>query len=247
MLKRVLYLICIYLILLPNSTQAQEDVQLRIRLRYTDGTAVFGETVILERLPALRQAQGDTLRQAQDDACTTDTYGACTWSVTPGLYQVLFTRPLDDLSSLAVAEGGLTGFGLTVGDGDIAYHFTFHIDGRVYFDAAPDSAVPLPIIPEPEDLHEWPAPTPTITAESGRQADAIPSMVVTPTQGTITDRSWRPAVFILLGLALGGGLHLLRRHSRKTRPRNRQQKDKKPAHPDEKATTGPGGGGTTHA
>jgi hypothetical protein len=144
---------------------------------------------------------------------------------------------LDDLSALAVAEGGLHGFGLTVGDGDITYRFTFHSDGRVYFDAAPESAVPSPIIPEPDDLHDWAAPTPTITAESESPVEAttIPSVGVTPTQGAVTDRSWRPVFFVLLGGGLGGGFYLLQPHlgrvwsRRQRKTAEKQSSESKPA------------------
>jgi hypothetical protein len=169
--------------------------------------------------------------------------------VTPGLYQVLFTRQLDDLSALALAEGGLGGFGLTVGLSDIVYHFTFHSDGRVYFDAAPDAALPSPLIPEPEDIHGWSAPAPTVTADAAPPVESttIPSVSVTTIEGAVTDRRWRLVGFVLLGVGLGGGLHLTHRHLRKARPRNRQQKDKKTAPPEDNAATQTGDGGTTHA
>jgi len=200
MLKYILWFI---LVLLPISAQAQEDVQLQVRLRYSDGTAVFDETVVLEGLPDLRQAQGS--------ACNTDTIGQCSWSVTPGLYQLFFSRPLDDLSALALAEGGLDGFGLTVGEADIVYHFTFHSDGRVYFDAAPESVLPSPIIPEPDDLHSWFTPTPAVTADVTPPVESttIPSVGVTTTEGAVTDRRWQPLLFVLFGVGLGGGLYLL--------------------------------------
>jgi hypothetical protein len=210
--KHILLLISIYLILLPIPAQAQEEVQLQIRLRYSDGTAVFGETVILERLPEEEPvpwaANDDALRQAQDEACTTDAVGECAWSVTPGLYQVLFTRPLDDLSALAVAEGGLSGFGLTVGDEDIAYYFTFHSYGQVYFDAAPNADVPSPIIPDPDDLHMPALPTEPYPAEA---ATPPPSSVsVTNTEVAAPDHSWRLFLFVIRGLTLGITLHFLR-------------------------------------
>jgi hypothetical protein len=204
MLKHTLWLICIYLILFPNSAQAQEEVQLQIRLRHSDGTAVFGEPVIVERQPALRQAQ--------DNDCTTDTNGTCTWSVTSGLYQVLFTRPLDDLSALAVAEGGLSGFGLTVGDEDIVYHFTFQSDGQVYFDAAPNADVPSPIIPAPEDLHMPVLPTEPYPA--GAATPPPSSVSVTNTEAAAPDHSWRLFLFVVQGLTLGITLHFLRLGSR---------------------------------
>lgn len=112
-------------------------VQLEIQLRASDGTAVEGEVITLQRLP-----EGTAV------SCTTDARGLCAWPVTRGLYQVTFSRPLDAVSAAALAEGGLDGLGLTVGDGDIRYAFTFQEDGYVYFDAAPKAAVPQPQIPD---------------------------------------------------------------------------------------------------
>jgi hypothetical protein len=128
--------------------------------------------------------------------------------VTPGLYQVLFTRPLDDLSALAVAEGGLSGFGLTVANADITYHFTFHNDGRVYFDAAPNADVPSPIIPDPDDLH-----VPVLATEPYPAETATPppsSVSVTKTEAAAPDHSWRLFLFVVRGLTLGITLHFLR-------------------------------------
>jgi hypothetical protein len=178
--------------------------QLRLYLRYSDGTAVAGEPVIVERLP-----------EELPMLCTTDETGLCTWTVGRGLYQAIFDRPLDQISAVALAEGGLRGFGLTVGEADIAYHFVFHHDGRAYFDANPEAAVPVPIIPQfhslqggtlplLDDQHLVGTPTegPTVTPTP---IEPDEDMTAAPVEGT--------AVFWLvgLGLLLGGGLHLLQR------------------------------------
>ena len=142
----VFYVLCVMFTWPGDVARAQEGggVDLRIRLRASDGSAVVDEPVVLQRLPDEEDIA---------PACRTDTEGICTWRVRRGLYQLLFDRPLDAVSALAVAEGGLRGLGVTVGDATITYHFTFHSDGRVYFDAAPEAAVPVPIIPESDELH----------------------------------------------------------------------------------------------
>lgn len=217
-----------WLVLLAGIAEAQTagDTRLQIRLRYSDGTAVAGETVILERLP----------EEEPYPDCTTDANGECTWRVRRGLYQVLFTRPLDDISALAVAEGGLRGFGITVGDEPITYHFTFHSDGRVYFDAAPETAVPSPIIPEGDVLHGGTAPTPTLTVTRDEPVEETATLEPTGVPDTAVDTtsgsSWRLILFIAGGLVIGGGLHFLRlrsglRLSGQARSRKRHKTDNK--------------------
>ena len=150
-------LLIIWLVLLSGiriTAAAAQDmsenggIPLQIQLRYSDGTAASDEPLRLQRLPDM-----------QEITCITDANGRCTWHVARGLYQVIFSQPLDSVSSLAVAEGGLDGFGLTVGDTPISYHFTFHHDDHVYFDAAPEAAVPAPIIPTMDSLHGGIMPT----------------------------------------------------------------------------------------
>lgn len=205
---------CLFLWTGITFAQTSSDVQLQIRVRHSDGTAVTGETLILQRLPE-EEPITPALWQAQGDKCETNADGACTWYVGRGLYQVLFTRPLDDVSALAVAEGGLRGFGITVGDEDIVYHFTFHSDGRVYFDAAPEAAVPSPIIPVGDILHGGISPTSTPSPKSTERIDVTtrpssdpiaPEGAANPTSGN----SWRVFLFIGGGLVIGGGLHFLR-------------------------------------
>jgi hypothetical protein len=189
--------------------QTSNDTRLQIRLRGSDGTAVVGETVILERLPEAAPISPD---------CKTDINGECIWHVNRGLYQVLFTRPLDDISTLAVAEGGLLGFGITVGEEDIIYHFTFHSDGRVYFDAAPEAVVPSPIIPVGEALHGGTAPTPVLPTIGDEPVGETPTPEATNTSDTAartTPRSsWHFILFIGGGLMVGGSLHLWSRQRR---------------------------------
>ncbi|MBK8989486.1 MAG: hypothetical protein IPM39_26090 [Chloroflexi bacterium] len=84
--------------------QGETTVQLTIRLRDSNGRALAGEVVKLARLP-----------EETAVACTTDPQGQCAWPVTPGLYQFLFARPLDDISAAILGESGLHGLGVMVG------------------------------------------------------------------------------------------------------------------------------------
>lgn len=211
--------------------QSGDTAALTVSLRAADGTAVVGETVALQRLP--------------DEAdiappCRTNMLGACTWYVGRGLYQVLFARSLDEVSALALAEGGLRGFGLTVGEEAITYHFTFHGDGHVYFDAAPDAAAPVPIIPTAEHLHggveEISAlqatvmPTATkepavvdvsdLVADEVTEGDGAP--VGQPDEPKSTAGGWRLLILAATGLMAGSGLHWW------TRRRGRRQSDAGP-------------------
>ena len=178
---------------------ADEPVWLEIRLRDAGGAAVAGERVILERLP-----------EEEPMPCVTDGAGACAWRVGRGLYQVIFARPLDQISALALAEGGLRGFGLTVGQTDIVYHFTVHSDGRAYFDAAPEAAVPAPLIPAFDALHGGVAPTPSLPL-MGVNPTSTPLPVVDPDTAVPASGSqpWQLLAFLGGGLLLGGILHLL--------------------------------------
>ncbi|MBK7179554.1 MAG: hypothetical protein IPH82_20655 [Chloroflexi bacterium] len=148
---------------LPTAVaQDETTVPLTIRLRDSDGRPVTGEVVKLSRLP-----------EETAVACTTDTQGECAWPAAPGLYQLLFDRPLDDITAAILGESGLRGLGVMVGgapnggapNGEapnddasngnkpLTYHFTFHSDGRVYFDLAPDAPLPVPKIPTAEESH----------------------------------------------------------------------------------------------
>jgi hypothetical protein len=211
-----------------SNVLAQEGttVPLHIRLRAADGSAVVGERVILERFPD---------EEAISPDCITNATGQCTWYVEPGLYQLLFSRPLDEISALAVAEGGLRGLGLTVGRTAVTYHFTFHSDAYVYFDAAPDAAVPEPVIPAETHQHGAAVTRPVDTAVTSDHhttptATSLPaSVVVTTMQGSesATGQPWLPLVYIFLGLLLGSGLHVLQRYSSSLR-RQAQKAQKRP-------------------
>lgn len=207
------------------SAQTDDDIQLRIRLRYSDGTAVTGETVILQRLPE---------EESITPECETDSNGECAWFVGRGLYQVLFERPLDDISALAVAEGGLRGFGITVGDEDIAYHFTFHSDGRAYFDAAPEAAVPSPIIPVGDLLHGGTAPTPTLIVIEDEPVKETPTPEPTSDLDTAVDvtsgNSWRLILFVGGGLVIGGSLHLWSRKKQSSDQKTKRLPDQETNH-----------------
>lgn len=200
-----------------DASQAGDTVTLTVRLRAADDKPVAGEPVVLQRLPDEEEGL---------PACRTDASGRCSWQVPHGLYQLLFDRPLDSVSALALAEGGLRGFGLTVGGEDIAYHFTLQGDGRVYFDAAPEAALPVPIIPTPEPLLGGVAPTATpmpeatdapgpLPQEGDPDDDAAP-LVTAGTEASADRMPWRYILYLALGLTAGGGLHLISR--RRQRP-----------------------------
>ncbi len=186
--------------LLPWPVHAEDPLSLTVQLRHSDGTAVTDEPITLERLPD---------EEPIAPPCHTDASGRCTWPVRRGLYQVLFERPLDDISALALAEGGLRGFGLTVGDDAITYHFTFHSDGGVYFDAEPEAAVPSPIIPAGELLQGGVAPVPTQLEIEPKQEPIMPELITTPETAVAThsENSWHFLLLIAGGLLLGGSAY----------------------------------------
>ena len=133
-----------------------------------------------------------------------------------GVYEVHWDRPLDDLSLLTSAENGLNSFGVTVGTAPIAYHFVLHTDSRIYFDAAPDAALPEPIIPTIDTIHTH-APIASRVGEAAFSAENTPIPTAFPTdlpteitQPTATNpsASWRIFLLIVVGLFVGGGLLL---------------------------------------
>jgi hypothetical protein len=200
--------------------QDSQAVELTVRLRAGDGTAVIGEAIVLQRLPDEEEIS---------PACRTDAGGACRWPVPPGLYQLLFDRPPDELSALALAEGGLRGLGITVGAAPITYHVALHSDGRVYFDGAPEAAVPMPIIPEWTDLGEERPVTrePAAVALLPIQPSATPEANI-PAGGNSALPTRRLLFFLILGLAAGGGLHLYSRRRRASLSRRARSAGKKP-------------------
>ena len=109
----------------------QTAVLVTISVRSADGSPVTRETVTL-------LSQPDYTAQT----AVTDDAGQALFNLPRGLYEIQFTADLDDVSALAVAEGGMAGFGITVGDAAITYYFTFQDDGHVYFDSTPDAAAP---------------------------------------------------------------------------------------------------------
>lgn len=211
-----------------------EPVRLTIRLRTSDGAAVVGETVRLERLPEAEPVA---------PACRTSPQGECTWSVPQGLYQVSFTRPPDEVSAQALAEGGLTGLGLTVGTADITYPFTFHSDGHVYFDASPEAAVPSPLIPPVAalsgglELSATPSPPPAqpvdVTATRSPESATPEKAASEATPG----HPWRLIRFIGGGLVIGGSLHLWSRRKQITAHQTRSSQDDPASRPDAEETS----------
>ena len=219
-----------------SAPETVEAVSLTVRLRDSEGTAVSGERLVLEQFP-----EETAVLWGMDVFCTTDARGECTWSAAPGLYQLLCTRPVDEITAVAVAEGGLRGLGVTVGTLPITYHFTFHHDGHVYFDAAPDAARPQPVIPTAADLHHHDEETqPHLPAATAATAvPAAPTSVNTPsapiettavgsTDVGSTDVDRAPSLLPML-LAAGAGIvvalaaHRWTRHARRPTPRQEEE------------------------
>lgn len=207
---------CLGVMMGTAAAQVNDPVQLEVWLRDSFGAPVSGARVRLQRLPQ---------ETFVSPVCVTDTAGRCRWSVGRGLYQALFDRPLDPVTAVAVAEGGLRGFGLTVGERDVIYHFTFHQDGGVYFDAAPEALRPSPVIPAADGLQGGVAPTPALPLAASTVAPATPPAtppptVAAPTAGeTAAGGSWRLLLFLCAGLTLGGALHLWSRRRQAAAPR----------------------------
>ncbi|MCP4423029.1 MAG: hypothetical protein GY803_00910 [Chloroflexi bacterium] len=203
--------------------------QVAIRVRTGDGSPLADEEIILLSSPDDEAVSPD---------CVTDDQGECAWNVGRGVYQVQFVnRNLDAVSALAVAEGGLSHFGITVGDEEIAYHFVLHRDGRIYFDQTPDAPLPSPIIPTLEDLHWHEAIAPE-AAVTDTPAPAIISLQPEPTQTAVPGLSTpvselaaeapafdkgmpqrRLLALVPIGLLLGIALHLIwKRRGKTNRP-----------------------------
>ncbi len=194
--------------------------QVVVRVRNGTGQPLVGEEISLLSSPN---------DEAITPNCVTNEQGKCTWSVSRGIYQVQFVnRNLDAVSALAVAEGGLAHFGITVGDEDIVYHFVLYQDSHIYFDQTPDAPLPSPIIPTLEDLHWYedlktsPAPAiislevePTQTAVAGLPTHTPEPIAETPAFDKGTPRR-RLALLIPIGLVLGLTLHLIWKRRGKT-------------------------------
>lgn len=183
-------------------TLAQETgfVSLTIQLRYSDGSAVSDEPVVLQRLPDFEPIL---------PSCRSDGMGRCSWSVTSGLYQLQFARPLDEVSALALAEGGLSGLGITVGETPVIYHLTFYHNGRVYFDAAPEADIPQPIIPTGQMLHGGvPQPTPPTADEALVPALAPTATAAPSTAPAVEETSWHLLLYVGGGILVGLTLYL---------------------------------------
>lgn len=184
------YLFLIVLIVLtvhfpqPDHLAAQTTVPVTIIIRTADGAPVVDEAVRLIHQPSLTT-----------ETAVTDTGGQCLFHVPRGLYEVAFTSRLDAVSALAVAEGGLHGFGITVGEAAITYHFTFQADGHVYFDDTPEAATPSPIKAQLADLHfiggagqstPTPLPPAAIADEAAQAMTPDPTVAAKPDQTAVT-------------------------------------------------------------
>ena len=174
------------------------EVALTIQLRASDGAPLVGEDIILEQLPDAA---------AEGPECQTNQEGLCTWLVAPGLYQVRFLAyTLDDLSALALAEGGLSGLGVTVGESAIRYAFTVQADGHVYFDAMPNAAAPTPRLPVQTDLSGGVVISSAMSLVTPSQVTSTPVMPE-PQAGAVA-RDARPQSGWQTVIAIGGGLFL---------------------------------------
>lgn len=214
-------------------TAAAEPVAVTVRLRTTTGAPLAGERLTLVSF----HIEDGTERSDLDSTCLTDNAGRCRWDVAPGLYELLSDRPLDAVSRVALAEGGLRGHGLTVGNGPITYHFVVHSDTRLYFDGAPQAAIPQPIIPTADEAHgfdaalavETAAAAPPQPAATSQPAATLPpndlsplatpddpaSVATTNLSGETRSgvgKGWLVVIYIGLGLACGGTLHLVTRY-----------------------------------
>jgi len=171
-----------------------EAVTLTVQFRATDGAPLGGETVILERLPDAA---------AMEPACITQNDGTCQWFVAPGLYQVRFPAyTLDDLSALALAEGGLNGLGVTVGESAIRYAFTVQDDGHVYFDATPDAAAPTPRLPAQFGVSGGVMISRAVSLVAEPRATATSTQAEANALGTRPQPGWQTVI------AIGGGMFL---------------------------------------
>ncbi|MEI2609560.1 MAG: hypothetical protein V9G20_13105 [Candidatus Promineifilaceae bacterium] len=202
-MRNAFYLLFLWLVLPVPTAFAQSgddapltirgDVSLTIQLRASDGKPLAGEPIILEQLPDAAAIQ---------PACQTDQNGLCTWFVAPDLYQVQFLAyELDDISALALAEGGLSGLGITVGQAAIRYAFTVQADGHVYFDATPDAAAPTPRLPPQTGLSGGAVFSSVVDLVMQPATTATPVMLLPEPEKTAPSISWW--LWLVAGVALG--------------------------------------------
>lgn len=183
------------LVLLSWLLQEQPQT-VTVQLRMADGSPAVG---IALRLLDFGEAT------ALDSECVTDERGACVWNRPKGLYELLSDVPLDNLSRYAVAEGGLRGFGLTVGDESITYVLTVQLDGFIYFDTEPDFATPVPFVPNLLNTHFHGTPT-----VEERESAENPTLSLPAAEAANTSESpIRLLIFIIVGASVGAGAVLL--------------------------------------
>ena len=187
------------------SVFADDVVPLEIHVRDAEGNSLAGEPIRI----ALSLSNSSTF-----EPCSSDANGSCRWDVGKGVYEVHWERSMDDLSVLTSAENGLSSFGVTVGNEPITYHFVLHTDSRIYFDAASDAAIPEPIIPTIDTIHLH-APIESGVEVVEFSAENTPTPIVEPTKQPVESKSrspWRILLLIIIGLFVGGGLHLWSQH-----------------------------------
>ena len=153
-MKRKIYLkiFLIFILLATVQPVFAQTATVSIRLRELDGRPISQESVRIVKHP-----------EFTEQTAVTGLDGRADFQLSRGIYEVHLSTMLDDVSALAVAEGGLEGFGITVGDDEIEYSFVFNTDERFYFDATPEQETASPIIPQLDDLHFIPGIHPTST------------------------------------------------------------------------------------
>jgi hypothetical protein len=186
---------------------APQMTTVNVQLRAADGSPIVGTSLQLVAFSA-------ELAQAQP--CLTNRAGSCIWPVEAGLYELLSDQPLDALSRYAVAESGLRGLGITVGDAPITYTLTIQPDNFLYFDTAPDALTPVPFIPTEANTHL--TFTPTATAEVSAVGEPSQTTENTLTDTTTTnpsaaetvseDSSLSNRLLIIIGIGSGIGIGL---------------------------------------
>lgn len=199
-MQRAIVPLSLFLLLLATTYPVQaQSATVTIRIRQENGTPVPLEEVRIVWLPG---------QEAQ--MALTDQSGTAQFTLPRGMYEVHFSPPLDEVSLLAVAEGGLSSFGITVGDEAIAYSFVYHSDGRLYFDETPNSESATPIIPLLAELHfvnGVQQPTPTFNLPDVPSAiDADPQVEA----GGEQEDEQTTAVFLFALLGIVGAFFLWR-------------------------------------